>query len=168
MYYLREIYLEEWQKNNNNELKEITGDAVTDLSTDENTLSLFLVDDEKQIMDACVFICNCKSNKDPVCFMYFDKETFEKKYRVDSSPIENTILDFGKYHCDIVNVNYDIIGKLALDIQDFIKKNANFIEYEIKEVGEYFVRKLSEDPSIKERIKPEKNIYNMLKKKNLL
>jgi hypothetical protein len=125
MPYLRKIRKSKWYKNENPPWlnpDEIQADALVDIGTQSNELSVYYVDDQKTCLDqvavALALLCNYVSNLDYVLIREDDLD--DARIKVRPSPNHGQTPDdiVNSQHCDIYEVSAQKLLALAAIIKN--------------------------------------------------
>ena len=122
---VRKIEKSKWMQKNilNGELA--SADAITNsLKTTNNTLSVWRVESEAEIEKAVLAIVSESQHLDAIDIIILDQEEIKsKKLELTNSLGKTPFKEFIHNHCDIVQLDYGSLGKVADIIINSFKKN---------------------------------------------
>ncbi|MEG2001072.1 MAG: hypothetical protein RR053_06760 [Evtepia sp.] len=115
------------------ELKEIPGDAISDLRTTANTLSVWEIDSTDDLDAAALALAtSSKIEKiEAVNLVWFSEESLlTNSFVIDNQvPGDTVISDLSKMHKDIVGMTYDFLGLLSVIIVNAIHREQHCKRY---------------------------------------
>lgn len=164
-YLVRAINRENWPEPDElDEINDLQSDALNDLKTTENTISVWLANDVDDINNALIAYLGSldKKVKDPVDVVFIDeKDLAEAGLDIRKEPNFTNIKGFNEKHRDITNLDYKSIGILAnVIIKSFEKENSKI--YSDVEIRELFINSIRDQLISSNDI--DKSRYGSLKK----
>ena len=116
----------------------LCGDAISDLRTTSNTISLWRVDSEEDLSTAMLALAaSSKSSRiENVSLVWFPEETLlDKNIPLDTnSPGDTIISDLVQYHRDACEITYQSLGDLASIIMTELIVKKHYIRFGRAEV----------------------------------
>lgn len=139
--YLRMINKKaKWEQSKLDPLEEISSDAITGcLRTQNETLSLWKIEDEAMISDAIIALASNREIIQKLDYLIIpDSEISEFNLELREQLGESPYHDFNKNHLDIINLNYYKLGVVS----NMIRKIINSDKGRITRVNEVEIEKL--------------------------
>lgn len=166
-YLVRKVSRAKWPDDMCNP-SEIPGDAISELRTTKNTLSLWRIEDESDLKSAALALAASSSTSkiEQVSVVWIPEELFAKNgiQLDDSSPGDTVVFDLANTHRDLCNVTYSTLGDVAQIIMNAIVKEGHYRRFKKSEIKEALVKAYTEE-RIKEE-KCQKELIEEIKKKS--
>lgn len=127
-FYVRKITRSKWTPNENiTDVSELSADAITNcLRTTGNSLSIWKIDSIDELKDAVLAIASQQDRLDTIDIVIIDKDKIdEKNLSLTKSSGITIYKDFINRHYDICNLTHSSLGKVALIIVEYCKKNSD-------------------------------------------
>lgn len=122
---------------------DIPGDAIADLRTTNNTLSLWRIESEDELEKAALALsASSKTERiENVSLVWIPEKDFEEKGLVlDKSSAGDTVIsDLVNTHCDLCDLSYGSLGTVASTIMKGILKEGHYKRYSKKEIKTFLV-----------------------------
>lgn len=137
----------------------LCGDAISDLRTSDNTISLWRVDSEADLSTAMLALAaSSKSSKiENVSLVWFAEETLlGKNIQLDTdSPGDTIVSDLVQYHRDACKITYQSLGDLASIIMTELIVNKHYKRFGRAEVKRALATAYKNDRIAKEKCMPD-------------
>ncbi len=135
-YLVRTIVSSFWDEDKDEiPLDEIPANAIGDLKTKGNKLSLWRVDDLRELdtFGASIY-SGYESGISKIMFVLLPFDEIEQSFNLEHSPEEGktAIIGLEEYHYNISNLNYKKLGKLALLIRQALLNKKISYTYKVK------------------------------------
>lgn len=136
----------------------ICGDALGDLKTTQNALSVWKADDETDIEDAVVALALSRDKVDKIYGVNLDSDILNGKGIVfeenpgEAPEMKKEILD---KHRDLVELDYWRVGYLAEYMTNLVKENGPQIRFSAKNVRNLMEKYKEEDKINLDEMKPK-------------
>ena len=126
-FYVRKISRAKWNNENNDfSLEKLRADAITkDLRTENDTLSLWLVNSESDIERAIVALVSNCDRIDTMDFVLIPSESIDNKIQIVNTLGQTPAEKFNHLHRDASQLNYHTFSIVASSILEEIKKDKN-------------------------------------------
>lgn len=118
----------------------ICGDAISDLRTKENKLSVWKADSQKDIDDAAVALALNRDNIQKLSYVLLDeKELSKMEIEISYVNIPGDVAcikdkDLLKKHRDLIDIDYWRLGFLAEYMQKLVIKNINVKTFTVNDI----------------------------------
>ena len=137
----------------------LNGDAISDLRTTNNTISLWRVDSEAELPTAMLALAaSSKSSKiENVSLVWFSEEAFfEKNIQLDAnSPGDTIVSDLAPFHRDACRITYKSLGDLATLIMAELIQEKHYRRFGPAAVKEALVSAYKEHRIAEEKCMPD-------------
>lgn len=142
-------------------IDKLNGDAISDLRTTNNTISLWRVASEAELPSAMLALsASSKSSKvENVSLVWFPEAAIlERNIRLDSeTPGDTVISDLASLHCDACEITYKSLGDLASVLMLELIQEKHYKRYSKAEVKKALVNAYKD-----KRISAEKCMPSLL------
>lgn len=139
----------------------ICGDALGDLKTTQNALSVWKADDETDIEDAIVALALSRDKVDKIYGVNMDSDVLKDKgIAFEENPgeapgMKKEILD---KHRDLVELDFWRVGYIAEYMTNLVKENGPQIRFSAKKVRDLMEKYKEEDKLNLDEMKPKLKI----------
>lgn len=149
MFLVRIINREVWPEDESIELDTLDADTITDLSTKENKLSTWLVENEDNVSSAILAYLASRDIRrapevvDAVIFKIEDVESCKLDF--ECCPIKTEIIDMVEKHYDIIRLNYNLLGITAQLITKNLLDYDRFFTFTKSEIDDLFKQAIKDN-----------------------
>ena len=137
-YLVRKISIAKWPTQYT-EKSDIPGDAISDIRTNQNTLSFWKISDMAE-MERAVLALSASSKSsclESIVVVWLPEDLIANKNIIVDSTLGDTIVpDLASTHCDLSKIKYEDLGEIATLIDDCVcnKRYKRYTKNEIKDI----------------------------------
>lgn len=136
----------------------LSGDAISDLRTTNNTISLWRVDSEAELLTAMLALAaSSKSSKiENVSLVWFPEEALlDRNIQLDTdSPGDTIVSDLAQFHRDACKITYKSLGDLAVLIMTELIQEKHYKRFGRAEVKQALVNAYKDHRIAEEKCMP--------------
>ena len=136
----------------------LSGDAISDLRTTNNTISLWRVDSEAELLTAMLALAaSSKSSKiENVSLVWFPEEALlNRNIQLDTdSPGDTIVSDLAQFHRDACKITYKSLGDLAVLIMTELIQEKHYKRFGRAEVKQALVNAYKDHRIAEEKCMP--------------
>jgi len=124
-FYIRKIDIGKWMQNSKvTDHTKLSADVITNcLKTKQNTLSLWKINTLDKLNEALIAITSGMDHLDRIAIVFFEDGKLNADLNLKICAGRTPFSDFEDNHCDIVELNYDSLGKFSKVVHEAIKEN---------------------------------------------
>lgn len=160
-FYIRKIDLSKWMQNSEvTDHTKLSADVITNcLKTKQNTLSLWKIDTLDKLNEALIAITSGMDHLDRIAIVFFEDVKLNADLNLTICTGQTPFSDFKDNHWDIVELNYDSLGKFSKVVHEAIKEN------HYKQISKAKIKELLNEAIVEKKLDLSKisdNIRNKL------
>ncbi len=134
-------------------IEDIDADAITDLRTTKNRLSMWLISDDKKDMDnAILALATNRDGIEKMSVFFVELNEVEKCFSIQNTPGQSPFIDVNSSHRDVCGLTHKGLGKLAGICLNSVK-NSNWEEISKNRIKEMIKNAIQEKRLTRDLVK---------------